>query len=186
MEVAALVVGIIALVVGVAALPTILQMIFGRPFLTFEADEFTGSESKILVIAIKNRPIKNRFLQMMGVERDAGDVLAFFDIIKQGTNEIIAKNISGKLHCAPERTEGLKVPVLPGFTTGLMIVATKNGSAALVDGRSDLLKPIGEGHYAAFISVIRGEKTYNIMQRFQIEKEDHRTIWYSRDVIKTR
>jgi hypothetical protein len=89
MEVAGLVVGVIALVLGIMAIPTILQMLLGRPKLTFEADEFTGSEAKILIVAIKNQPIKNWFLRLIRVEREIGDVTAFFDIVEQGTKRII-------------------------------------------------------------------------------------------------
>ena len=170
MEVAGLVVGVIALVLGIMAIPTILQMLLGRPKLTFEADEFTGSEAKILIVAIKNQPIKNWFLRLIRVEREIGDVTAFFDIVEQGTKRIIVRAIFGKLNCAVTREEGLLVRARPGFTVGLPIIGTKDGAASIVDGRAEDLRPISEGHYTAIISIIRGEQTTKLCRPFALEQ----------------
>ncbi len=181
METAGLVVGLVALAVAIMAIPTIFQMLFGRPNLSFEADEFTGPDGKILVIAIKNEPVKNKFLLWMGVEREAGDILAFFEIQEHGTRKFLARSVSGLLQCAPMRTIGLLARSLPGFSVGLTIIGTKDGKATIVDARGNPI-PIGEGHYTASIDIIRGQKTYKIAQAFTVGKADHQTIWYQRNV----
>ena len=62
------IVGIVIGVLAIAmAIPPLFQMMFGRPNLAFEADEFTGPEARILVLAIKNPPVRNKFLRWMGV-----------------------------------------------------------------------------------------------------------------------
>jgi len=177
------IIGFIALVVGVMALPTIFQMIFGRPKLTFEADEFTGSDGKILLIAIQNQPVTNRLLRLMGVERDEGEITAFVDVHEDGTKRIIARSMSGALNCPVMRVEGLRVKTLPGFTCGLTIIGIKNGSASIVDGRHGP-RPLEQGHYVAIATIIRGQKTYKVGQKFVIGDADHTTYWYSRDVTK--
>jgi hypothetical protein len=182
----ALFVGIIALVVGIMAIPTILQMFFGRPRLTFEADEFTGPEGRILTIAIKNQPVKNRFLRFVGVEREAGDLIAFFDVQELGTGRILARSIKGHLNCAPLHTKGMTARALPNFTVGLVVISTREGHASIVDARPERIAPIAPGHYVAHIAIVRGQDTYRIDQNFRIAALDHETIWDQRNVVSTR
>jgi hypothetical protein len=185
-ETASFVIGIIALLVGIMAIPTILQMFFGRPRLTFEADDFTGSEGRILVLAIKNQPVTNRFLRLVGVEREAGDVIAFFDIQEMGTGRIVTRAVTGLLSCAPLRTVGLQARALPNFTVGLTVISTRNGNASILDARPEKTMPIAPGHYVAHIAIARGQDTYRIDQNFRVATVDHETIWDQRNVVSTR
>ncbi len=187
MEIASLVISIIALVVALMAIPTILQMFFGRPHLNFEADDFTGPEGKILVIAIKNLAVKSRLLRLMGVERETGDVNAFFDIQELGTGKIIARAVTGLMQTTHLREIGLQARSAPGFTVGLTIISSRNGQAAVVDGRQELPPtPLSNGHYIAHIAVVRGQNTYRIDQSFRVGNADHETVWYERNVVGIR
>lgn len=186
METASFIIGVIALIVGITAIPTILQMFCGRPKLSFEADDFTGPEARILVLAIKNQPVTNKFLLLLGIEREPGDVLAFVDIQEQGTGKLLVRAASGLLQCAPMRTIGLLARSLPGFTVGLTVISTRNGNAHIVDARSEEGIPIGPGHYVAHIAVVRGQNTYAINQAFTVGTEDHRTFWDDRKVVCVR
>jgi hypothetical protein len=186
LDIASFVVGVIALAVGVMAIPTILQMFFGRPRLIFEADDFTGPEGRILVIAIKNPPITNRFLRFVGVERETGDVIVFFDIQELGTGRLLVRSVTGLLQCAPLQTIGLQARSLPGFTVGLTIIGTHGGVAEIVDARPEKSIPIAPGHYFAHIAIVRGQDTYRIDQTFRIARVDHETIWDQRNVVSIR
>jgi hypothetical protein len=178
-----IVISVLALGLGLMALPTVFQMFWGRPKLTFEADEFMGTEAKILVIAIKNQPIKSRFLRKLHVEREIGNVLAFVDIQEHGTGKFLVRALPGLLNCAPTREQGLLTRALPGFTVGLTVIATKDGKATIVSGHTEKLLPIGPGEYVAFATIVRGDEDYKLMQSFRIGKLDHETIWYQRNVI---
>jgi hypothetical protein len=167
------------------AIPPLFQMMFGRPRLTFEADEFTGPEARILVLAIKNQPVKNRFLKWLGVERESGDIIAFFDIQELGTGKILVRTVTGSLNCAPLRTISLQARSLPGFTVGMTVLATRNGQAEIVDGRGKT-HPISPGHYVARMAIMRGQDTYRIDQPFRVSTADHETIWDQRHVVSTR
>ena len=185
METAGFVVGVIALLVGIMAIHTILQMFFGRPKLAFEADDFTGPEGRILVLAIKNQPVSSRFLRLVGVEREAGDVTAFFDIQELGTGKILARTVTGLLNCTPLRTIGLQARALPNFTVGLTVISTRKGAASIVDARPEKITPIPPGHYVARIAVVRGQDTHRIDQTFRVANIDHETIWDQRNVVST-
>ena len=177
------IIGLIALGIGLMALPTIFQMFYGRPKLMFEADDFTGPDGRILVLAIKNQPIKSRFLRLIGVEREAGDVIAFFDIQELGTGRILTRSVTGLLNCAPLRTMGLQARALPNFTVGLTVISTREGSAQIVDARPEKVMPIEPGHYVARIAIVRGQNTYRIDQAFRVANADHETIWDQRNVV---
>lgn len=53
-------------------IPPLLQMIYGRPQLEFAADEFTGPDSKQLIVGIKNQRTGSQLLRTLGVEREIG------------------------------------------------------------------------------------------------------------------
>jgi hypothetical protein len=179
--------GIVGIVLGlgaiVLAVPPLLQMLFGRAHFTFEADDFTGPDGRILVLAVKNQPVAGRFLRLMAVEREAADVLAFFSIQEHGTNKIIAHSVSGLMQCAPLRQLGLQARSLPGFNVGLMVISTREGNASIVDARPEKIMSISPGHYVAHIAIVRGQHTYRIDQSFTVGKLDHDTIWHQRNVV---
>jgi hypothetical protein len=52
--------------------PPLLQTIYGRPQLEFAADEFTGPDSKQLIVGIKNQRTGSQLLRTLGVEREIG------------------------------------------------------------------------------------------------------------------
>jgi len=180
---------IIAIALGVVAIimaaPPLFQMFFGRTRLRFEADDFTGPDGRILVLAIKNSPITSKFLRLIGVERETGNISAFFDVQEIGTGRIIARSISGLMQTTHLREMGLEARTIPGFTVGLTIIGTRNGQAHVVAAKSDPI-PISAGHYAAHIAVIRGQDVYRIDQSFRVGSADHETIWYERNVVSTR
>jgi len=186
MEIASFIIGVIALAVGLMAIPTILQMFFGRPHLVFEADDFTGPEGRILVLKINNPPITNKFFRLCRVEREAGEVMGFFDIQELGTGRIVASTVAGLMQCAPLETMGLSARTLPGFSVGMTVIGTRNGQAQIVDARPARTEPIASGRYVARIVIQRGQDTYRIDQTFRVSDVDHETIWDRRNVVSVR
>jgi hypothetical protein len=181
---------IIGLVLGVGAIivaiPPLFQMIFGRTRLTFEADDFTGTDGRILVIAIRNPPVTNRLLRSIGVEREASNVSAFFDIQEMGTRKIVVRGVTGQMQTTNLRQIGLEGCSMPGFTVGLAVVGVRNGQAQIINAHPEESIAIPPGHYIAHIAVVRGQDTYRIDQSFRVSTIDHETVWYERNVISTR
>jgi len=181
---------IVGIALGLAAIamaiPPLFQMLFGRPRLSFEADDFTGPEGRILVIAIKNAPVANKFLRALGVERETGEVSAFFDIQEQGTGKLIARSVTGLMQTTNLREVGLLARSMPGFTAAVTVISTRQGHAQIVDANPEKIAPLPVGHYIAHIAVVRGQDTYRIDQTFRVAQVDHETIWYERNVVSTR
>jgi hypothetical protein len=184
MDLAGLIVGVIALIFGVACF---LQVYCGRPALKFEADEFTGTEGRILVLAIKNQPVKNPILKLCRVTREVGNVLAYLDIQEQGTKKFVKRNLTGWLNCAATREIGILARALPGFTIGMTVVSTRNGQASIIDGKNpENLLPLPEGHYTAYMTILCGEHVHKFMQSFQVGQQDHLMIWYDRKIVAVK
>lgn len=172
---------IVGIGIGLAAVamavPPLFQMIFGRPQLEFTADEFTGPDGKLLLIAVKNKKTKSRFLRKIGVEREVGNLLAYLDIQEQGTGRFVAKDISAQLSNAATREAGLSVRALPSFTVGVSVVHTHNSDTGIVDARSNELRPISEGDYTAHATIVCGEQVHQLRRNFKVGKTEHLTIW---------
>jgi hypothetical protein len=173
MEIASLIVGII----GLAALPTVFQMVFGRPRLSFWTEEFTGPDGRILLFALKNEEVKNWLLRLLRVEREARDVQVFFSVQEQGTKKKIVKAASGLLNNVARQEIGVCTEAPPGFTVAATIIGTRDGSADVVEGRSGNGIPIPPGHYDAYVSVHCGARQYNFVEPFQVGHQDYQTIW---------
>jgi hypothetical protein len=174
LAIAGIVLGLMAIVM---AAPPLLQMLYGRPRLEFAANEFTGSDGKQLLIAIKNKKIESRFLRKIGVERVIGNVLTYFDIQEQGTKRFIKKDVSGFLHSAPTRESGLLARALPSFTVGFVVVHTKGPDTWIIDARSDEQESIGAGDYTVFATIICGEQVHKIAKNFKVGNAQHLTVW---------
>jgi hypothetical protein len=171
---------IVGIVLGFAAVvmaaPPLLQMIYGRPRLEFEPQEFTGPDGKQLLVGMKNTSTR-RLLRKIGVERTTGNVHGYFDIQEQGKKKFIKKDISGVMHCAPLRESGLQVPALPGFSVGMSIVHTKGATTWICDAKAEALEPIGVGDYTAIVTLFCGEQLYQLRRNLKIGTAEHLTFW---------
>ncbi len=174
---------IVGILIGVLALamaaPPLLQLLYGRPQLEFSVDEFTGPDGKQLLIAIKNKGTRNLLLKRMGVEREVGNILAYFDIQEQGTNRFVKKDIRGLLHCAPTRESALILArALPSFTVGLSVIHAKENTSWIIDGQSDgQFDVITVGDYRALATIICGEQVHQVSRNFKIGPQQHLTFW---------
>jgi hypothetical protein len=160
----------------IMAAPPIFQMFFGRPNLQFSASEFTGSGGKMLHIEIKNNVMK-KTLKIIGVQREIGNIFAYFDIQEDGTGKYIQKDISARLHNAPLRENGLSARAFPGFTVGAHIVHALGEKTVVVNGRSDALVPIPPGNYVALVTVICGDEVHHLRRTFKVGTQQHETVW---------
>lgn len=172
------------LLVGMVGLAPVCQMLFGRPNLTFWTDEFAGANGRILVFALKNEEVRNRFLRLMRVEREPRDVQVFFDIQEQGTRRFLIRAASGLLNNVARQAISLRTEATPGFTVAATIIATRDGTAEIVEGRTQNNVPIPQGHYVAAITVLCGNRQYNFREQFQIGQQDHQTIWPNRGPVQ--
>jgi hypothetical protein len=168
---------VLAVVAIVMAAPPLLQMIYGRPRLEFDYQEFTGTDGKQLIIRIKNQ-VTNRLLRKLGVERETGDVLAYFNIQEQGTNRFVKKDVSALLQCAPLREAGILARSLPAFSVGLVVVHAKDDTTWIIDAKGEAnFQQIGVGDYTALATIICREQVQHVRRNFKVGAAPHLTFW---------
>ena len=97
MELAGLIISIVALAISIMAFPTALQMFFGGPRLSVDFQEMDSDIGQRLVCMIYNIPIKNRALHMIGVKRDPAIISANYQILESGTNRVLLDTARGYL-----------------------------------------------------------------------------------------
>lgn len=94
----AIVASFIALVLGLVALPTVVQMIWGHPQIVLGFDVRELLDGRILQCNIWNSPILNRWLRRLCVRRmTAEDIVAHFTIKEVGTDRIVYPGIVPEL-----------------------------------------------------------------------------------------
>ena len=90
MGLAAFIISIVALVAAMLALPTVLQMIWGKPKLVIAVSDREVTAGKVLQVELFNPPIQNKLLRWLGVKRmTAGDVMGSFKIQEHGSRRVI-------------------------------------------------------------------------------------------------
>ena len=86
----ALFAGIIALGLALMALPTVFQMIWGRPRMAIDYNIRELEGGRVLQCTIQNIPIRNKILRTLGVRRmPAEDIMAGFQIKECNTQQIV-------------------------------------------------------------------------------------------------
>ena len=176
MEAACFVIGVVSLLLGLLAIPPILQMNFGRPKIILGFDEFTGADGKQLLITIQNRPTE-KWLQRFLVERQVGNVIGYFDIRKLGSNEVVSADNAALMYCAPTRETGLVVRALPAFTTGFPVIHFRENHAWIINARKDQCAVLNSGPYVVDAQVICGEKVHRIARQLRIGEDASTTHW---------
>ncbi len=119
MALAGVIIGSTALVVAVMALPTVLEMMWGRPKISLDLGLEKIDGGIVLECTIWNEPITNKLLTALHVRRMvAEDVTAIFDVKSLSSDRNIfsgyipkIRDFSGKyaqrvsLPCSPNRIQ---------------------------------------------------------------------------------
>jgi hypothetical protein len=158
MAVVALIISIIALILAVATLPTIFQMIWGRPRLIVSFDIIEGDDSRFLVARIYNYPIKNGFLRILGVRtQSAEDVNAKVTIKGCDSKRVISDVVADiKTYTGLPDAQRICLPasIFPA-SIGIVEVNDSDGKAKVYE--KDIL--LTAGSYSVSLQVISAHKT---------------------------
>ena len=183
MEIAGLILGLVALVI---AIPPLLQMVYGRPKIRVGFDMSTEQGAKLLLCNIYNRPITNWFLKKIGVTLTPTDVFASFDIREHGTNKIIASAFRARLHDAKANTTGLSLAAKPSLPVVFVVIEHDDKGAITIDHAPSQTKELRLelGEYFADVKIAWGEATVRaVAQSFTIDANKDATHWTARKVI---
>jgi hypothetical protein len=182
MEVVALVLAILAVALGLMAIPPILQMIWGKPRITIAFTTHSRDGSKALTCSVSNPPVTNRLLKVLGVTRRAAvGTITGFSISEYGTGRIVVPNIAEELASTPNAPA---VPVLhfvasrisSGFPVAIM--ETKQAKVHSLDAalqRHDL----PPGTYVCRVKIMWGSDKKEAERSFVLGASPETFEWVS-------
>ncbi len=177
MVVAAFTIALLALVVGVAALPTVFQMIYGRPKITLESCTTNLKVGLLLECNIWNEPINNKPLKVMRVHRmPAHDVTAYIEIKQAGTNEIKVPFFEVRIRSLngafAQRISLAASPARVSFT-----VVCRGHTDGIVKANDEDKSTLDAGKYVADIGVIADYKPIRKQWAFVVSKQEPYLYW---------
>jgi hypothetical protein len=169
----------LAVGIGILALPTVFQMVWGRPHIEFTFGTVSDDLNTVLQCTIYNRPINSRVLRAMGLRRDAATVYAAYKIHGcDFVTELIYPSLASYQHDS-KQVELVAGPV--GASMGIIFI--RDGNAYIVEDprsrekRDVPMSPINAGTYDVGIVVFCGEKNFVKEAQFVITENAVNSYW---------
>jgi len=174
----ALCISILAFALSLIALPTALQMFYGRPNIHTSYGVTPVNGQLHLVCTLQNVPIKNKFLKALGIRRETAESVRANYTIADETGKIIADNVIAAIrHIFEGDFEGkvnLKLEAsIPAsdIYTDFALAYYARGMVGLVgdDYHPNTILPIGK--YTASIKIKIAEKEIEETKHFVVEEK---------------
>jgi hypothetical protein len=180
--------GIAALVLGVMAVPSILQMVFGRPRVVWNFEKFVDRQERALGIFLRNPPISNAFLKRLHVRRDAVQSLTgTLRISEAGSSKILVPilHITFYLDETLADPQGMsRITLPPTYSVGASFPIVqwdnKDKKAYVVPDRLRKKFALAPGYYQVEIMlIVDGMPLDHIAKRFVVGGKADDLIWGS-------
>ena len=182
MAVGALIVGIIALVVGLVSLTTVLQMFCGRPKISLEVGEDNLEGGIVLECKVWNEPFENKLLKIIGIKRmPIEDLTAILEISEAGSGRILYPPYAPKIRAfSGTYAQRISLPSSPIHASfGVVYMKSKNEPVKLFKEDSTLTFIVGK--YVASIGVIADYKGYKYKATFVVSDNEPYLCWLTLD-----
>jgi len=163
------------------ALPTVAQMIWGRPNIeiSFVESFKHGEDGTFLSCGFYNHPIENRFLRKLGVYRRAVDSMSvFFSIENIHESRMVVKDIIAKIystHDAPKASISLPASYLLANID--LVQARSNGKARTIASYEPKNIDLPAGEYHAIIRIETSEKESKYSKKFTVGLKPEDLKW---------
>ena len=181
MEIAALVVGSIAILMSGMALPAAFQMFWGGPLVRFGFSEYDAPEGRRLLCEISSVPIRNRLLQKCGVRREPAIISARFRIYEAGGNHVAVDTTQAQLvEYGDSGNKGsLRATVVDNFGVNFVCVMhlKDNNHANAVDLFKEIAPTLARGRYRVDIEVVCGHKVFSRSREMTVGVRLAQTYW---------
>lgn len=176
MALVALIISIIALMVATLTLPTIFQMIWGRPKLMICFDVIEGDDSRFLVVRVYNQPIKNRFLRLLGVRTEAAEDVNARVIIKEYRSQKVISDVVADIKTYTGLPDAQRI-CLPAsiFPASIGIVEVKDSDGKAKVYEKDIF--LITGSYSVSVQVISAHKTVLAQGEFLVSDNQPFISW---------
>lgn len=170
-----IILGILGFGLASMAIPTVLQMFFGRPQISIEFKEADFPETRALQCHIENEPIRSRVLRSLGVFRQSTHITVSISLYEQGTEKIIFKHAPLEINCG--QGNGIQIGELtsawPVITAPF--VQRRDSTFAYLNSKKQI--DIPPGYYFVKLMVVAENKQCIIKER-KIHMGNHATELY--------
>jgi hypothetical protein len=178
-------VGIILAAVGLAmATPSIFQKLWGRPILKHEFERGAEGKDRFLAVHLKNPPVRNRILRILGVRRDSIQSLTVsFRIIEYGSGKILDPVRQAILYSDEYVKDGgrYRIALPPTYSVGAnFIIAIADADAKRVFVPQDRLRThllIPPGYYQVVIAFMVDGEPIKVIRQFKVGKKADDLVW---------
>jgi hypothetical protein len=184
MALAAFIISIIALVVAMLTLPTIFQMIWGRPRIMVRFDVIEVPDGRFLVASIFSYPIKNKLLRLLGVTRMAADDVNARVAIKERESQTLISDVVADIKTYTGLQDAQRI-CLPAsiFPARIGIVEVKNAKRKVKVYEKKII--LRAGSYCAFVEIIAAHKTIPAYGDFSVSDSPPFTYWDKNSLVST-
>lgn len=170
--------------IAIVALPTILQMFWGRPLLRVEFDRAVEDQERMLAVYLKNPPIKSRTLSRMGVRRESIQSLAAsFQIAEVGSGRVLDPIRHGifftdeELEPRPKERVALPPTYSVATSFGVAKWMPDTNSVVVPPDRLRGALPLAAGYYLAKVVVMVDGEPKNYERRFKVGANPDDLVW---------
>jgi hypothetical protein len=168
MDIAALIIAIIALAASAVTLPTAFQMFWGGPKLGINVADLDGPDGKRLACNIFNAPVKSRILRRLGVHREPIIISADFQICESGSNRVMLDTARASLidiggasgQGTPRANLVDHIPL-----TFICLIHTNDGKVIAADPQKMTSVLLPPGRYRINVSVRCGDRIFSNCRR---------------------
>ena len=162
--------GILALVIAVLAIPTVFQMIWGRPNIKVDSSKDSIQNHDYLEFHIYNDPTVGRPAKWLWVQRDTEPEIITAISITESGGRVVARNILPDLIRRGTGQPGAqRVPLPPSVFGVSAVVAMQSPDRAgeVFIGEKDSIQHLLPGEYTATIRVT-GRTSRNAKRSFAV------------------
>ena len=169
-----------ALVLAAAALPTVLQVWFGKPTISVEFDQQGISPGVALICRVKNKPVENRLLKRLGVRRQEARELGGRVTIRESEGGKYIESL--RITFGTGNTERqLRLDLHAGHPTLVLIAyhQWKDGNPTLSlqkDNEEEELK-LNPGEYECELVLEWGQDRFETKRTFVVGNDHSKMRW---------
>jgi len=175
----AFIISIIALGVALMALPTVAQMVWGKPVINLSFESRMEGNQRILFCQLTNPPIENKILRMAGVYRRQIDSISVLYSIKDtNTSEIMVEDVICDIYSAhdvPKSAISLPSSIIPSRVD--LVQAGLNGTARTIAPHQAKNIELPVGKYRATVIIETSENEKEFSHSFLVKKEAETITW---------
>ena len=180
---AAFIISVLALVVALMALPTVFQMVFGKPRLKIHSKEY---HNRGLYCLIQNLQTSNKFLKSIGVKRDAVEELNV-EIGIMDKNAYLSDNLVANVNYWDKRKHeieydgsirySIRLPASSTLFARISIVGVRNGKVYICEEKPKLTQELKDGLYTMIMVITADGEWAETNRDFKVSQSEPFIEW---------